>query len=907
MRRDTRPAWLVLLVLMLMAVTSSAQLMPSSAVSSTQLMPSAFTSPDSGYLTNTAIDIIEHAGGVWLATGEGLNATADGGLTWSIHNSASGGSQPLISDNISAIFSVGGRLWVGSNHSEVIDGRLYTLSDGVSYSDDNGLNWTQIDFSPAGQNIPFVTGGDRVIYDITGHDEWLFFTAFAGGFLASRDGGNSWRRIYASSLDSIQFNSGGAPSFRNRYFSCVTDTSHGDTLVVWAGTAGGLMEFIYAPPCEKPFSKVINRIAFCDECTDSSFVFFGGNDGVTRGMITGAPYISRFVEDGLPGSQVSAIIDFRGRLFAGTIDPDLDVPTGLAISDDRGESFYSSGAFSGDTISDFTVIGERLYMAAQENGLVTSVDFGTTWQRILIDPADPPALKNIVNSVFAVDEIDGLLLAGTDTGLALLYLDQVGVIDSQEFHAFPEYDSTSQGDASSARIVRAKAQPFYNYIDMDSLVYDTILPDSVQLDTVYYVDTILDSIAVWTIHRPLTLEGRPIVGRHNIDSTRWLRLQVDVVTNDVNFIGDTAYVVGAAGIRFTTRGFNPGLNPGEILEVQQKVGDIVVDALTDDVITAIEVKGDTLFIGTDNGFAVSYTFDNDEREYRIVRVNTDSLAADAVITHTPLSTLGGLVGSFIPALNVQYVDDEYARIWVSNRHRELGDTVAVSVGRVVPVDIDGVELPPDEIDQAVGFQRRWKALYRDEFAWNFAFDGSAVFAATSGGLVYNLDDTSTSWDTVVMIDADGYPMLGYAAAVYGVEVSPPYLWAGTDDRTVRFDLDDFDNGESFFVVDSASPPDEVYAFPVPFSHTRDPVVDFHFVVTSPTNITIEIYDFAMNLVARVIDNESYPPGIYPGAGGYRVTWDGYNGRGDQVAVGVYYFKVEYGGGDVRWGKLAVIP
>ncbi|MCK4461861.1 MAG: hypothetical protein KAW46_08640 [candidate division Zixibacteria bacterium] len=875
MRRDTRPARLVLPVLMLMAATSSAQ-----------LMPSAFTSPDSGYLTNSAIDIIEHAGGVWLATGEGLNATADGGLTWSIHNSASGGSQPLISDNISAIFSIGGRLWVGSNHSEVINDRLFTLSDGVSYSDDNGFNWTQIDFSLVGQNIPFVTGGDRVIYDITGHDEWLFFTAFAGGFLASRDGGISWRRIYASGLDSIQFNSGGVPSYRNRYFSCATDTSHGDTLVVWAGTAGGLMEFIYAPPREKPYSKVINRIAFCDECTDSSFVFFGGNDGVTRGLITGAPYISRFVEDGLPGSQVSAMIDFRGRLFVGTIDPDLDIPTGLAISDDRGESFYSSGAFSGDTISDFTVIGERLYMAAQEGGLVVSLDTGMNWERILIGSADTIPLRNIVNSVYAVDEIDGLLLAGTDTGLALLYLDQVGVIDSQEFHAFPEYDSTSQGDASSARIVRVKAQPFYT-------------SDS--------TDTILDSIAVWTIHRPLTLEGRPIVGRHNIDSTRWLRLQVDVVTNDMNFIGDTAYVVGAAGIRFTTKGLNPGWNPGEILEVQHKVSGIVVDALTDDLITAIEVKGDTLFFGTDNGFAVSYTFNNGEREYRIVRVNTDSLAADAVVTHTPLSTLGGLVGSFIPALNVQYVDDDYARIWVSNRHREYGDTVAVSVGRVVPVDVDGVELPPDEIDQAVGFQRRWKALYRDEFAWNFAFDGSTVFAATTGGLVYNLNDTSTSWDTVAMIDSAGFPMLGYAAPIYGVEVSPPYLWAGTDDRTVRFDLADLDHGESFFVVDSASPPDEVYAFPVPFSHSRDPVVDFHFVVTSPTSITIEIYDFAMNLVARVIDNESYPPGIYPGAGGYRVTWDGKNGRGEQVAVGVYYFKVGYGDGDVRWGKLAVIP
>jgi len=882
MRINARPVFLVLSLLFAAA-----------AVTSAPLVPSAFTSPDSGYLTNTAIDIIEHGGGIWLATGEGLNATADGGLTWSIHNATSGGAQPMVSDNISAVFSVGERLWVGSNHSEVIGERVYTLSDGVSYSDDNGLNWTQIDFSTVDQNISFVWGGDRVIYDITGHEEWLFFTAFAGGFLASRDGGINWRRIYGSALDSIQFNSGGAPSFRNRYFSCATDTSHGDTLIVWAGTAAGVLEYIYAPPREKPYSKVINRIAFCDECADSSYLFIAGNNGLTRGLITGAPYISRFVEDGLPGPHISAVFDFCGRLFVGTIDPVLKLPTGLAVSDDRGESFTSAGAFEGDTISDFAAVDERLYMAAQEGGLVVSPDTGMTWERILIDSTDPGARHNVVNSVYAVQERDGLLLAGTDTGLALLYFDPAGVIDSQEFHSFPEYDSTSQGDASSTRIVRARGQPFYTYKEIDP-------PGN--------IDTILDSLAVWTIHRPLTLQGRPIVGRHNIDSTRWLRLQVDVVTNDVNFIDDTAYVVGHAGIRFTTGGYNPGLFPGEIVEVEQKVNGVVTDALTDDIITAIEVRGDTILFGSDNGFAVSFGFEGaGERAYRIIRVNNDSLAADVVVTHSPSSSGSGLVGSFIPALGVQYVDGDYARVWVSNRHREFGDTVAVSVGRVAPVDENGVELPPESIDQAVGFARKWKALYRDEFAWNFAFDGDRVFAATSGGLVYNDDDTATVWDTVAMVDADGAPLLGYDAAVYGVAVSPPYLWAGTDDRTVRFELSSLAEGQAFFVIDSTTRDDEVYAFPVPFSHVRDPLVDFHFVVTSPTNVTIEIYDFAMNLVARVIDNHSYPPGIYPGSGGSRATWDGYNGRGELVAVGVYYFKIDFSDGDTRWGKLAVIP
>lgn len=340
--------------LLFVAATASAQL----------LLPSAFPSPDSGYLNNSAIDVIEHAGGIWLISGEGLNATSDGGLNWSIHNSESGGASPLVSNNVSAIYSSGSRLWVGSSHSELIRERLFSLSDGVSYSDDNGQNWTNIDFSIVGQDIRWVTGGDRTIFDITGHEEWVFFTAFAGGFLASRDNGATWRRIYASSIDSVQFNSGGQPSFRNRYFACATDTSHGDTLIVWAGTADGVMEYIYAPVREKPYSPYINRIAFCDGCTDDSYVFYGGATALTRGLVTGGPYISRFSEDGLPGPHISALIDFRGRLLVGTIDPILRTPTGLAASDDRGDSFDPVFGFVDDTISDFASIGERLYMAA---------------------------------------------------------------------------------------------------------------------------------------------------------------------------------------------------------------------------------------------------------------------------------------------------------------------------------------------------------------------------------------------------------------------------------------------------------------------------------------------------------------------------------------------------------------
>jgi flagellar hook assembly protein FlgD len=108
-------------------------------------------------------------------------------------------------------------------------------------------------------------------------------------------------------------------------------------------------------------------------------------------------------------------------------------------------------------------------------------------------------------------------------------------------------------------------------------------------------------------------------------------------------------------------------------------------------------------------------------------------------------------------------------------------------------------------------------------------------------------------------------------------------------------------------VDLTTPADEVYAFPVPFRPTQGQTVDFHFVVDKAGNVTVAVYDFAMNLVATPINNLYYDAGIYPSQGHQGNTWNGYNDKGDLVAVGVYYFKVVFESGETRWGKLAVIP
>jgi len=869
--------------------------------------------PDTLLASNIVTDIVEHEGEVWLATGEGVNFSLDDGETWLLYDKSNG----LVSENLSAIYSINGRIWVATNHDTIIDyyeeNYRAVLSDGLSYSDDMGDTWTQINFGADGLNIPFVWGGDLTIYDITGHYDdnffedpvdWLFFTAYAGGLLASQDGGLNWRRLFPGKTDSIFFVDTvqeylDAPENHQLYFSCVADTSHGDSVFLWSGTAGGVFQYVYAKPQDKLYSTYLNRVAFCDTCTDSenNYMFVGGDKGLVRHLKTGGKWTTRLVQDGMPGPLVTALIDFRGRLLIGTADMKGGSSTGLAYSTDMGETIqtligYPEFEEIGSYISDFAVMGERLYMAAHEAGLFVSLDSGVTWENILMDSL---ATNSPINYVNGLDVTGDTLWVGTDSGFVSLTMDGAGAIDSM-FHA-----QFVESDSSSARIIRLRVQEY-------------------GLGTVETED---DSTAIWTIHRPMTVAGMPFVGRSVDGGTTWDHYQVESVALDVNFIRDTAIVVGEDGIRLTEDGSNPEI----LISIFDK--DIVydvedstyryADSLNRDTITFFAVDNDTLVMTTSRGIAVSFNGFAPTGVFDIFRGNIDSLAEDFVINHTANNSLfpvvdtiidgdppettyvlvsidTGITGNFIQSMGVQYPDDGPARIWVSGNRTDTG-FAGLAVGRYEFIN---------GFDASDGYVQRWHAVNFKNFAWNFAFLGDTVFAATDAGLlVYEYtDELNRDWDTVEFVDSLGREVLLPGVSVYGVEIIDSFLWVGSEDGTVRINLNDFSDQKLHRVVDFS---DEVYAFPVPFSPLRTDRIRFHFNPPRDTYATVKVYDFAMNLVSTPLDNEwvaagPYPPSDYQGA-----TWDGRNDRGDIVAVGVYYFKVEFSSGDVHWGKLAVIP
>jgi hypothetical protein len=528
---------------------------------------------------------------------------------------------------------------------------------------------------------------------------------------------------------------------------------------------------------------------------------------------------------------------------------------------------YSADGTGPDTkISAFASIRERLYLAAKGAGWFVSTDSGSTWTQLYIDSTNVSSL-NSWNTINDLDALGDTLRIATDSGLATIYMNAAGDYQSVRRVRFPENSS------SSTRVMKVETQTFYT-------------------------SSTFDSLAIWTVNRPLAA-GVDIVARSvgNADTSFGSGYKVGITVNDLGFLGDTALVAGPTGIGLSDLGGEP-IIPYYIKKTASSSSSAVVDSLTLDTITVIESQGDTMYVGTRSGFA--YTL-NHGTTWNIVRINQSPVRSDFVAAY--YVGINGISGDWFPALGVQTLNDQpYPLIWATSRPTYSGYD-GISVGWMRPVtDSTGAD--------TLLYRLSWNSVY-EGVAWNYAFDGKTIYAATDDGLITTHADSvlyadTVRWDTIALNDENGDPLLLPGTAVYAVAVVDSFLWVGTGDRTVRIHLND-SSKTAYHVTDSSTPADEVYAFPIPFSGVRGQALDFHFQVTTQAEVTIEIYDFAMNLVRRVIDNVTYPPGIYPTSGSLRKTWDGRNGNGDLVAVGMYYFKVSLSTGDVRWGKIAVIP
>ena len=203
----------------------------------------------------------------------------------------------------------------------------------------------------------------------------------------------------------------------------------------------------------------------------------------------------------------------------------------------------------------------------------------------------------------------------------------------------------------------------------------------------------------------------------------------------------------------------------------------------------------------------------------------------------------------------------------------------------------------------------WRVSLLGAFAHNFAAYDSMLFAATDMGLYKSLDFGKT-WARYPDIYDAAKDAYYYSSDFFAVGISAGNtLWAGGSDGLASSN----DDGQSWSIQRGSVQPGSngeprTYAYPSPFSPFRsntigdgDGHVRFQYNTVNTTNVTVRVYDFAMQLVAEVVNGKARPAG-----GTYFEVWNGRNKRNEVVANGVYFYSVQLDGDGTYWNKFMVI-
>jgi len=263
-------------------------------------------------------------------------------------------------------------------------------------------------------------------------------------------------------------------------------------------------------------------------------------------------------------------------------------------------------------------------------------------------------------------------------------------------------------------------------------------------------------------------------------------------------------------------------------------------------------------------------------------IYTASDTADTVIGYSSYDTLQPISGNFVISLGVQKFGNNRKIIWAGTQPTYNGSYAASF-----------------STDQGA----TWYQTLAGDKIWNFDFKDSVVWAATSSGLKRSTD-LGASWKVFnYMQDKDRPDQQILSTEFYAVRLVGDTIWAGNFDGLVK----STDDGISWKVYRSfaniGSPQaTSSYAYPNPFSPMlANQKVRIHYKPDSDGEVTIKIYDFEMKLVKTIPGNATRFVGVE-----YDEVWDGKNEKGETVANGIYFFKIEGPGGQKEWGKIGVI-
>ncbi len=187
---------------------------------------------------------------------------------------------------------------------------------------------------------------------------------------------------------------------------------------------------------------------------------------------------------------------------------------------------------------------------------------------------------------------------------------------------------------------------------------------------------------------------------------------------------------------------------------------------------------------------------------------------------------------------------------------------------------------------------------------DITFKNGIIYAAGDNGLFISRDD-GLSWQLIPRIESpnafikDGSRFFSAASTTNRVWIGTTDGIASTDDDGLTWQITRTDvplDGGNFYQDDT--PTVETYAYPNPFSQNIHSVVRMKFEISRPGNVRIRIFDFGMNLVRSVLDENLSP-------GEYDAVWNGMDDSGRKVANGTYFYIIESQDGQSD-GKILVI-
>ncbi|MBD3297197.1 MAG: hypothetical protein GF341_00945 [candidate division Zixibacteria bacterium] len=829
---------------------------------------SAATIRDSVPGSNTIIDLRVVGDDVWAATQGGVSHYIALDDEWEIATTA----DSLATDGIPAILYIdGSHIWAATSHDEVVEGSNVPYGDGLFLSMDGGQSWMEA--SPDNNQA---SGPASLCYDFTSFRGNIAAACFAGGLVISGDDGQSWENIFYSRADSLDYVNLRFLERSNRYFSAVVDTTIEDSLILYAGTADGIIKYVYLDS-----ALVLHGDRFNDVATDGRNVYVATNRGLSFTSTSSTNWLTWYTNSGLTTNRISQVMVSGDTVIAGVDSVDVDAGAGLVISTDAGETWTAHAPEQtlgrGRHIKDIITAAGAIWVACGGGGLIRSEDLGQTWTNIFPDSALaedfrdntlPGSLKNYVNTLTTQAVLDTTyLFAGTDSGYVLYIVPGDSLPDTAGL------DIVGEETAGLGRRV----------IGFD-----------IQTGTV-------DGDVLWawtdTIPGVSGFPGYAVSTNFGVD---WRVANANLRVRGIGFSNTDSLWIAADNVFYS--GEYPDIDPDELLSqpgFQSILSDGVITPPIRDVATEFDSSDDDaevafIWVATDSGLAV---FNPRSLQWGVLHPNRNPLQPDvrSQFTYEGRDTSDAeeflsLSGNFVTAVALNRQGNT-RWIWAGTQVAGTGQSHGISRS------IDG--------------GKTWVVPITGHRVFNFAFDGSNVWAAASEGLLHSPDNGAT-WDTLRhFIDPESGASIDSLTEIFAVAVVDDEVWVGTENGIAFIDRDDPSNTlrirRSFQPVTAEQGSGEggTYATPVPFSPNFHPNgIRIHYTPPVDGPVTISIYDFANREVRIVTDGEQrFADQTYHESD----IWDGRNGKGDLVAVGTYFYVIEYSNGDVHWGKMAVIP